>query len=267
MLLRVLRYRLVGARRSGTIALAANGRCRPAFGLCHAATSPTSLASCCLDLRLCYLLLTPAYSQHVHIVQHHIRRRPFFRADQLHVQYLVTSNAQALYALKILRVHGLCDSAIQAVFSSVFGFWATVCKTVRPMLLGRCLSCPVCLSLCDVRVLWPNGWTNQDATSTWYGGMPRPRRHCVRWGPSSPPTQKGGTAALTFRPMSTVTKRSPIAATAELFVIRLTCMMGLCRSARPKKVEGFMLRSTRVDSVPRIYLSVMTSASKLLSVC
>jgi len=81
------------------------------------------------------------------------------------------------------------------------------------------------------------------------------------------PTQKGGTAALTFRPMSTVTKRSPISAAAELFVIRLTCMVGLCQSARPKKVEGFMLRSTRVDSVPHIYLSVMTSASKLLSVC
>jgi len=36
--------------------------------------------------------------------------------------------------------------------------------------------------------LWPNGWMDQDAT--WYGGRHRPRRHCVRWGPSSPP-QKG----------------------------------------------------------------------------
>jgi len=31
----------------------------------------------------------------------------------------------------------------------------------------------------------PNGCMNQDAT--WYGGRPRPRRHCVRWRPSSPP--------------------------------------------------------------------------------
>ena len=23
--------------------------------------------------------------------------------------------------------------------------------------------------------------------ATWYGGRPRPRRHCVIWGPSSPP--------------------------------------------------------------------------------
>jgi len=40
-------------------------------------------------------------------------------------------------------------------------------------------------------LLWPNGWVDQD--TTWYGGMPRPRRHCVRWvvGPSSPSTQSG----------------------------------------------------------------------------
>ena len=32
-------------------------------------------------------------------------------------------------------------------------------------------------------LLWPNGWMDQDAT--WYGGKPRPRRRCVRRGPSS----------------------------------------------------------------------------------
>jgi len=31
-------------------------------------------------------------------------------------------------------------------------------------------------------LLWPNGWMDQDAT--WYGGKPRPRRHCIRWGRS-----------------------------------------------------------------------------------
>jgi len=30
-----------------------------------------------------------------------------------------------------------------------------------------------------------------DQDATWYGGRPRPRRHCVRWRPSSP-LQKGG---------------------------------------------------------------------------
>ena len=49
-----------------------------------------------------------------------------------------------------------------------YSFWVTVCKTVCPMLSDRC---PVCLSvrsLCDVGVLWPNGWTDQD--ETWHGG-------------------------------------------------------------------------------------------------
>ena len=35
--------------------------------------------------------------------------------------------------------------------------------------------CPVC----NVGVLWPNGWMDQDAT--WHGGRLRPRPHCVRW--------------------------------------------------------------------------------------
>jgi len=57
-------------------------------------------------------------------------------------------------------------------------FWATVCKTVRPMRSDRCLSvCLPVLSVCDVRALWPNGWTDQDETN-WPAGRPRP--HCVR---------------------------------------------------------------------------------------
>jgi len=51
-----------------------------------------------------------------------------------------------------------------------------------------CLSCLSVLSLCDVGVLWPNGWTDQD--ETWQAGRPRPRPHCVRWGPT-PPLLKG----------------------------------------------------------------------------
>jgi len=47
--------------------------------------------------------------------------------------------------------------------------------------------------ICDVTspyVLWPNGWMDKDAT--WYGDRPRPRPHCVRWGPTSP-TERGTT--------------------------------------------------------------------------
>jgi len=60
------------------------------------------------------------------------------------------------------------------------------------MLSYRCTSvCPVlsvCLSLCNVGVLWPNDWMGQDETGQ--AGRPWRWPHCVRWGPSSPP-QKG----------------------------------------------------------------------------
>jgi len=44
-------------------------------------------------------------------------------------------------------------------------------KGAQPLIFRPCL-------------LWPNGCMDQDAT--WYEGRPRPRPHCVRWGPSSP---------------------------------------------------------------------------------
>jgi len=45
-------------------------------------------------------------------------------------------------------------------------------KGAQPPIFGPCLR-------------WSNGWTDQDAT--WYGGRPRPRPYCGRWGPSPPP--------------------------------------------------------------------------------
>ena len=48
--------------------------------------------------------------------------------------------------------------------------------------LSVCLSVSVCL-VCNVGVLWPNGWTDQD--DTWQAGRPWPWPHCVRWGPCS----------------------------------------------------------------------------------
>ena len=52
------------------------------------------------------------------------------------------------------------------------------------MLSDCCLSCLSVLSVCDVRALWPNGWTDQD--ETWQAGRPWTWPHCVRWGPSYP---------------------------------------------------------------------------------
>ena len=57
------------------------------------------------------------------------------------------------------------------------------------MLSDRCLSvlavCPVMpCSDCDVGVLWPNGWMDQD--ETWRAGRTRLWPHCITWRPSSP---------------------------------------------------------------------------------
>jgi len=41
----------------------------------------------------------------------------------LHIQQLIASNAQALYALKVLRAHGLCDTAIQPVLYASPAWW------------------------------------------------------------------------------------------------------------------------------------------------
>ena len=81
-----------------------------------------------------------------------------------------------------------------------FNSWANVCKTVRHMLLDRCLSCPVC----DVGALCPNGYMDQD--ETWHGCMPRPRPHCVDGDPAYLPFPKGAQPP-NFRPMSVVTAR------------------------------------------------------------
>jgi len=100
--------------------------------------------------------------------------------------------------------YGLIFQHSTVVAETTFQF---ICKTVRPILSDCCLS--VCLYVClsvtlvycgqtvgkkgtnprhqifGPHLLWPNGWMDQDAT--WYRGRPRPRRRCVRWGPSSLP--------------------------------------------------------------------------------
>jgi len=58
----------------------------------------------------------------------------------------------------------------QTASRSVKPFLATVC-----MLSDRCLSV-LSLPVCDVGVLWRNGWVDQDAT--WHGGRPQPMPYC-----------------------------------------------------------------------------------------
>jgi len=70
-------------------------------------------------------------------------------------------------------------------------------RLYRSVVCQCVLSCAV-LSVCDVGVLWPNGWTDQH--ETWHTGMPRPWPHCVRWGPSSPSPKGGDSASPIFGP-------------------------------------------------------------------
>jgi len=77
----------------------------------------------------------------------------------------------------------------------------------RFALCYRTVVCPVC----NVRALWPNGWTDQDGT--WHGGGPWSRPRCIRRGPSF--RERGIAAPSLFDPCL-LWPRSPISATAEL---------------------------------------------------
>jgi len=112
-------------------------------------------------------------------------------------------------------------------------FWATVCKTVRPMLSDRCLSVclTVCVSVCLVTLVYCGqtmGWIKMPLGTeeclgpghTVLDGDPAPQKgtaapdyrstsnvakrldgsrcHYVRWGPSSP-TERGTAAPLFCR--------------------------------------------------------------------
>jgi len=78
-------------------------------------------------------------------------------------------------------------------------------KGARPTVFGPCL-------------LWPKGWMDED--DTWYGSRHRSRKHCVRQGPSSPPTKEAQQFPL-FRSMSIVATVA-VSPTAELFYWWLT---------------------------------------------
>ena len=68
----------------------------------------------------------------------------------------------------------------------------------RFALCYRTVVCPVC----DVGVLWPNGWTDQD--QTWRAGSLRPWPHCLRWEPSS--ASPKGEHPTNFWPISVLAK-------------------------------------------------------------
>jgi len=108
---------------------------------------------------------------------------------------------QRVIAMRISFAHvASLTNASPALFGSLeimyTSFWATVTSNGSPYATGPLSNLSV-LSVCNDRVLWPDGWMDQDAT--WYEGRPRPWRHCVRWGPSSP-TERAQQPHPTFRP-------------------------------------------------------------------
>ena len=82
-------------------------------------------------------------------------------------------------------------------FRFSFSFWATVCKTVHPVLSDYCLSvCPVC----DVGVMWPNSWIDKD--ETWRQALAAAT--LCQMGTELPLPKRG--TAPSFRRMSVVAK-------------------------------------------------------------
>ena len=84
-----------------------------------------------------------------------------------------------------LTVFKMRPSAIMRFLNS--NFWAIISKKGFALCYQTVVSLSVCLSVlsvCNVRALWPNGWTDQD--DTWRAGRARPWPHCISWGPSSP---------------------------------------------------------------------------------
>jgi len=118
-------------------------------------------------------------------------------------------------AMTCCRPHITEESILDAVIANVnlqlcwflsdrYKLWFAVCYGT------------VVLSVCNVGVLWPNSWMDQNAT--WYGGRPWPTQHCVRWGPSSPHGKGHSSCPLPRFFVSIVAEGSPISATAELLL-------------------------------------------------
>ena len=102
--------------------------------------------------------------------------------------------------------------SFRAVFSRPYSFIGRSPYAIGPL---SCLSvCPV-LSYLRSWCIVAKRLHGSDQDETQQAGRHRPRRLCVRWEPSPPPSKKGHNLA-NFRPMSIVAKRSPISAAAEL---------------------------------------------------
>ena len=86
----------------------------------------------------------------------------------------------------------------------------TVLQPVAQKRFALCYRTVVCLSCLSVTLVYCSQTVRWIRIPTWYGGRPRPKWHCVKWGPSCP--GKGAQQPPTFRP----TLLWYVSATAEL---------------------------------------------------
>ena len=87
--------------------------------------------------------------------------------------------------IRISLNSGIFSSGILSKTLNLADFWATVCKTVRPVQRDRCLS--VCLSCLSVTLVFLAKRLDGSKCHLVRRYRSRPRRYCVRWGPSSLP--------------------------------------------------------------------------------
>ena len=107
-----------------------------------------------------------------------------------------------ILTLSVIKVQGHSRSSIISPLSAQYINATSESTTVQevmlflsdrlqkgsPILSVRCLSCCLSCPVCNVGVLWPNGWTDQD--ETWHAGRLGPV-HIVLDGDAGPLPQRG----------------------------------------------------------------------------
>jgi len=110
----------------------------------------------------------------------------------------VSFQLSTFFCSRVMDMHGAGELC-------VVSFWATACKTVRPTLSVRCLSCPVCLSVLSVTFVHCGQKVGRIKMKlgTQVGLGPG---HIVLDGDPFSPPQGGGAKPPNYRPISVVAK-------------------------------------------------------------
>ena len=97
----------------------------------------------------------------------HQEQKRYFRLNfgGLHAVCCILMHQSSHFATKLYHQDYTTDLQLLLLRKDSLVSFLGVCKTVCPMLSARCLSvCLSVVSVCNVGVSWPNGWTDQDET-------------------------------------------------------------------------------------------------------